>query len=112
MIVTRQTYLQWAKLKFQQFCIGFLYALVKYLLDSTFVISNIWKYFHTDVNSINDCARFISFIIPLGRALNSASATDRADFSDWMSFLPSNFTKEISPNREAVSKNTYSLPPV
>ena len=35
------------------------------------------------------------------RALTSAYKTDQADFTDWISFVPSNLTEEISPNKEA-----------
>ena len=37
---------------------------------------------------------------------NHAYKSDRADFSDWMTFLPSNLMEEISPNTEALSANT------
>ena len=39
-------------------------------------------------------------------ALISGFKTDRADFTDWMSFLPSNLAEEISSYPEALSKNT------
>ena len=38
-------------------------------------------------------------------ALSSACKIDQADFTDWMSFLTSNFIKEINP-AETLSKNT------
>ena len=40
------------------------------------------------------------------RALSSTFKTDQADFTDWMSFLPSNFIEEISSNTEALNANT------
>ena len=45
-------------------------------------------------------------LFPFGtQALSSACKIDRADFTDWMSFLTSNLTEEISPNTEAFSAN-------
>ena len=53
---------------------------------------------------------FTSFIIPYrgGRklALISVWKTDQADFTDWISFLPSNLMEEISSNTEALNVNT------
>ena len=40
------------------------------------------------------------------RALSSACKTNRADSTDWMPFLPSNFIEEISFNTEALDANT------
>ena len=40
------------------------------------------------------------------RDLSSACKTDRADFTEWMPFLPFNRMAEISPNEEALSANT------
>ena len=40
------------------------------------------------------------------RAISSECKTDQADFKDWMSSLPSNLTKEISPNAEVFSAST------
>ena len=48
--------------------------------------------------------RVTSFIIPL--LLSSACKTDQANFSEWMSFLPSIFMKETSPKTEALGANT------
>ena len=42
----------------------------------------------------------------MARVLSSACKDDRADFTDWMSFLQSNVINEISPNTEALSANT------
>lgn len=36
-------------------------------------------------------------------AVNSASTYDRAAFTDWIYFLPSNVMEEISPNTEALA---------
>ena len=53
---------------------------------------------------------FISFVIPLGtggtQALCSGCKLDQVDFTDMMSFLPSNLMVDISPNSEAFSANT------
>ena len=58
------------------------------------------------------CVHFTSFIIPCRggwmRTLSSARKTDQANFTDWMSILPSNLTEEISPNTEALRANTLS----
>ena len=43
------------------------------------------------------------------RALSSESKIDQADFTRWLSFLPSNFMEEIIPNLEAPSTNNESL---
>ena len=55
------------------------------------------------------CVCFISFVIPLGRggtqALSSGCKVDQVDFTDMMSFLPSNLMMDISPNSEALSAN-------
>ena len=55
------------------------------------------------------CVCFISFAIPLGRggteALSSGCKVDQVDFTDMMSFLPSNLMMDISPNSEALSAN-------
>ena len=40
------------------------------------------------------------------QALSSEFKIDQADFIYWMSFLPSNLIKEISPNPKALSANT------
>ena len=40
------------------------------------------------------------------RVLSSAFKTDQADFSDWMSFLPSNLMKEVSAKTVALNANT------
>ena len=46
----------------------------------------------------------------LGRRLLSfACKTNQADFTCWMSFLPSNFIQEISPYTEAFGKYLKSL---
>ena len=42
-------------------------------------------------------------------ALNYESKTNHADFTDWMSFLPSKLMKKISPNLKAFSANTQNL---
>ena len=39
-------------------------------------------------------------------ALSSAYKADCADFTDWMSLLPSNIMEEISPNKEVLNANT------
>ena len=39
-------------------------------------------------------------------AFNFECRIDPADFTDRMSFLPSNFMEEISPNPEALNANT------
>ena len=53
---------------------------------------------------------FISIVIPLGRggtqALNSGCKVDQVDFTDMMSFPPSNLMMDISPNSGALSANT------
>ena len=36
------------------------------------------------------------------RDLSSACETDRADFTDWMSFLPSNLVEKISSNKDVL----------
>ena len=41
--------------------------------------------------------------------LSSGCKTDKADFTDWVSSLPSNFMEEISPNPEALNANAQSL---
>ena len=55
------------------------------------------------------CVCFISFVIPLGQgrtqALRSGCKVDQVDFTDMMSFLPSNLMMDISPNSEALSAN-------
>ena len=43
------------------------------------------------------------------QVLSSSSKTDRADFIDLMSFLPSNLLEEINPNKDALSVKTWSL---
>ena len=40
------------------------------------------------------------------QALSPEFKIDQADFIYWMSFLPSNLIKEISPNPKALSANT------
>ena len=47
-------------------------------------------------------------LLPLEEGTTQASMQhfDRADFTDWMSFLPSKLTEEISPNPELLSPNT------
>lgn len=42
------------------------------------------------------------------RALNSECKADQDNFTDWMSFLPSNLVEEITPNPKALSKSTLS----
>ena len=42
------------------------------------------------------------------RTLSSARKTDQANFTDWMSILPSNLMEEISPNTAALRANTLS----
>ena len=53
--------------------------------------------------------RFRFFIIPYrgGRqgALSSATKTDQADFTDWMSFLSYSLMKDISFKTEALGAN-------
>ena len=39
-------------------------------------------------------------------ALNSACKTDQSDFTEWMSFPPSNLMEKISANTEAHNTNT------
>ena len=39
-------------------------------------------------------------------ALSSECKTDQAHFTDWMSFLQSNFMEEIGPNPELLNTNT------
>ena len=50
------------------------------------------------------CDRFTSFIIPLEKGLDASFKVwmkiDPADFTEWMSFLPSNPVKEINRNLE------------
>ena len=59
------------------------------------------------------CVRLTSFIVPYRRgrtqALTSACKTDQADFTYWMSFVPSNLMEEISSNTEALRVNIQSL---
>ena len=45
----------------------------------------------------------------VARALSSVCKTDRANFTDWMPFLPSNIMEQISPNTVALSVSTLSL---
>ena len=40
------------------------------------------------------------------RVLSSISKADQADFTDWMSFLPSNLMEEINSNTKALNANT------
>ena len=40
------------------------------------------------------------------QTLSSESKIDRADFPDWMSFLPSDLLEEINPRQAALSANT------
>ena len=53
-----------------------------------------------------------SLVFPHGggrtQALSATCKTDRADFTNWMSFLPSNVIEEISLT-QALSTNTLSL---
>ena len=39
-------------------------------------------------------------------SLSSEIEIDRADFSDWMTFLPYNLMEKINPNSEAFIANT------
>ena len=52
---------------------------------------------------------FTSFIIPLeigwDAGFKLGTQTEQADFTNWMTFLPSNLQEEISPNPEALSVN-------
>ena len=55
------------------------------------------------------CVCFISFVIPLEQGGKKASSSgckvDQVDFTDMMSFLPSNLMMNISPNSEALKAN-------
>ena len=47
------------------------------------------------------CVRVLvlrSLLFPSTRTLSSDCKTGQADFTDWVSFLPSNLMAEISPN--------------
>lgn len=41
-----------------------------------------------------------------GNERNSACKTDQTNFTDWMSFLPSNLIEEIGPKTEDIGTNT------
>ena len=41
-----------------------------------------------------------------GNEWNSACKTDQTNFTDWMSFLPSNLIEEIGPKTEDIGTNT------
>ena len=60
--------------------------------------------------SVCVCVRFISFIIPLERGLDEGFKLciqiDQADFTYWISFLPSNLVVDISCNPKALGTNT------
>ena len=51
----------------------------------------------------------MSFIIPLkigwDTGFKLCTQTEQADFTNWMTFLPSNLQEEISPNPEALNVN-------
>ena len=54
-------------------------------------------------NCLSVFDNFVGYVL---KGLNSTCKTDQADFTEYMSFLPSNLVEEISPDQEALSANT------